>query len=56
VVIKEVIYLGETLKYKVVTNTQDELTVSVTNEWGTEKYKRGDRVLIGWHEEDLNMV
>jgi spermidine/putrescine ABC transporter ATP-binding subunit len=56
VVVKEVIYLGETLKYKVVTNTQDELTVSVTNEWGTEKYKRGDRVLIGWHEEDLNMV
>jgi spermidine/putrescine ABC transporter ATP-binding subunit len=56
VVVKEVIYLGETLKYKVVTNTQDELTVSVTNEWGTEKYRRGDRVLIGWHEEDLNMV
>jgi spermidine/putrescine ABC transporter ATP-binding subunit len=56
VVVKEVIYLGETLKYKVVTNTQDELTVSMTNEWGTEKYKRGDRVLIGWYEEDLNMV
>jgi spermidine/putrescine ABC transporter ATP-binding subunit len=56
VVVKEVIYLGETLKYKVVTDTRDELTVSVTNEWGTEKYKRGDRVLIGWHEEDLNMV
>ncbi len=56
VVVKEVIYLGETLKYKVVTNTQDELTVSMTNEWGTEKYKRGDRVLIGWHEEDLNIV
>lgn len=56
VVVKEVIYLGETLKYKVVTNTEDELTVSVTNEWGTEKYKRGDRVLIGWHEEDLNIV
>jgi spermidine/putrescine ABC transporter ATP-binding subunit len=56
VVVKEVIYLGETLKYKVVTHTEDELTVSVTNEWGTEKYKRGDRVFIGWHEEDLNMV
>lgn len=55
-VIKEVIYLGETLKYKVVTTTQDELTVSVTNEWGTGKYKRGDPVLIGWHEEDLKMV
>jgi putative spermidine/putrescine transport system ATP-binding protein len=56
VVIKEVIYLGETLKYKVVTNTKDELTVSVTNEWGTEKYNRGDRVLIGWHEEDQNIL
>jgi putative spermidine/putrescine transport system ATP-binding protein len=56
VVIKEVIYLGETLKYKVVTDTKDELTVSVTNEWGTEKYKRGDRVLIGWHEEDQNIL
>jgi putative spermidine/putrescine transport system ATP-binding protein len=56
VVVREVIYLGETLKYKVVTNTEDELIVSVTNEYGTEKYKRGDRVLIGWHEEDLNMV
>lgn len=56
VVVKEVIYLGETLKYKVVTSTHDELTVTVTNEWGTEKYKRGDRVFIGWHEEDLNMV
>lgn len=56
VMIKEAIYLGENLKYKVVTDTQDELTVSVTNELGVKKYKRGDRALIGWHDEDINLV
>jgi len=56
VAIKEVIYLGKSLKYKVSTDTQDEFTVSLTNELGMKRYKRGDRVLIGWHFEDINVV
>lgn len=56
VVIKEAIYLGENLKYKVLTDTKDELTVSVTNEFGVKTYKRGDHALIGWYEEDVNVV
>lgn len=56
VVVKEAIYLGESLKYKVLTDTQDEFTVSVINELGVKKYKRGDSALIGWHEEDVNVV
>ena len=54
--IKEVIYLGESIKYKVITKTLEELTVSVTNELGMKKYKRGDKIFIGWDEEDANVV
>lgn len=54
--IKEAIYLGDSIKYKVLTDTQDEFTISVTNELGVKKFKRGDRTLIGWHKEDANVV
>lgn len=54
--IKEVIYLGESIKYKVISKTLEEFTVSVTNELGLKKYKRGDSALIGWNDEDANVV
>ena len=56
VVVKETIYLGDCLKYKVVSDTQDEFTVSTTNKLGAQHYKRGDRAIIGWHDEDINVV
>jgi len=54
--IKEVIYLGESIKYKVISKTLEEFTVSITNELGLKKYKRGDSALIGWNDEDANIV
>ena len=56
VVVKETIYLGECVKYKVVTDTMDEFTVLVTNAFGVKQYRRKQSAFIGWHDEDINLV
>lgn len=55
-VVQEVIYLGDTLKYRILADGKEELVVTEKNDLESNRYKRGDCVLLGWNDEDMNMV
>jgi len=55
-VIEEVIYLGDTIKYKVWIENQVSLYVTEPNDLGSRRYKEGEPVLIGWKDEDMNLL
>ena len=55
-VVKEVIYLGDTLKYKVLTDGKEELFVTEKNTLESKLYERGDSVLLGWQDADTTLV
>jgi ABC-type Fe3+/spermidine/putrescine transport system ATPase subunit len=54
--VEEVIYIGDTLKYKVSIDLKESLVISQKNDTGAKWYKAGDRILIGWQNEDINLV
>ena len=55
-VVKEVIYLGDTLKYKVLTDGKVELFVTEKNTLESKLYERGNNVLLGWQDADTTLV
>ena len=55
-VVEEAIYLGDEFKYKVLVGGKEPMIVTQKNDLRTTQYKTGDRVLLGWHNEDMNLV
>jgi len=55
-VVEEAIYIGDTLKYKVLVENKESLIVTQKNDLGSNRYKIGDHVLVGWQDEDINLV
>jgi spermidine/putrescine ABC transporter ATP-binding subunit len=54
--VEEVIYIGDTLKYKVSIDPKESLVISQKNDKWAKWYKVGDRILLGWQDEDINLV
>ena len=56
-VIEEVVYVGEISKYMIRLSEEDELFIlKQQNQLGVKKYKKGDRVIIGWNPEDMRLI
>ena len=55
-VVEEVIYLGDTYKYKISIDGKELLIVVEKNDLVTKQHKRGDQVLVGWEPGDMNFV
>jgi spermidine/putrescine ABC transporter ATP-binding subunit len=55
-VVKERIYIGEIVKYVVVTSEGEELNLKVPNQLSTRMYQAGDQVCIGWQIDDVRLV
>ena len=47
--IEEVIYVGEANVYRVVLQSDVVLKIKVQSAGSTERYRRGDKVVVGWH-------
>jgi spermidine/putrescine ABC transporter ATP-binding subunit len=54
--IQETIYLGDTFKYKILVEERELLVVTEKNDAGSNPYTIGERVLIGWQDEDMNLL
>jgi putative spermidine/putrescine transport system ATP-binding protein len=54
--VKDVIYLGETIKYVIVMERGDEVVVKVQNREGGILRERGRKVIIGWNHEHCFIV
>ena len=55
-VIEEVVYVGEISKYMIRVSETDVFILKQQNQAGVKKYKKGDRVTIGWNPEDMRLV
>jgi ABC-type Fe3+/spermidine/putrescine transport system ATPase subunit len=55
-VVEETIYIGDTLKYKVLVENKESLMVTQKNDLGSNRYNIGDHVFVGWRDEDMNLV
>jgi spermidine/putrescine ABC transporter ATP-binding subunit len=55
-IIEQVIYLGDTIKYRILVEGKETLIITEKNDSESKNYKRKDRVLLGWNEEDMNLV
>ena len=55
-VIQEEIYLGDTYKYKVTIGNNELLTISKKNDISLTRCSVGSNVIVGWHDEDMNVV
>jgi ABC-type Fe3+/spermidine/putrescine transport system ATPase subunit len=55
-VVKEVIYVGETLRYKIDISGENHLNVRESNIEGRDRYREGDRVSISWDLESLRKL
>jgi len=55
-IIQEEIYLGDTYKYKISIGKSELLTVSNKNDASFTRYNVKSPVIIGWHDEDMNIV
>jgi spermidine/putrescine ABC transporter ATP-binding subunit len=55
-VVEEAIYIGDTLKYRVLVENKESLMVTQKNDLGSNRYNIGDHVLVGWRDEDMNLV
>jgi putative spermidine/putrescine transport system ATP-binding protein len=55
-IVEEEIYLGDTYKYKVSIGNNESLILSRKNDFTLTRYSVGSRVIIGWHDEDMNVV
>jgi putative spermidine/putrescine transport system ATP-binding protein len=54
--VEESIYIGDTLKYRVFVENKEWITMTQKNDLGSKRYQKGDRVLIGWEDQDINLV
>jgi putative spermidine/putrescine transport system ATP-binding protein len=55
-VVEEAIYLGDTLKYKISVEGKESIIVTQKNDLVSDRYEIGDQILIGWQDEDMNLV
>ena len=55
-VVEEAIYIGDTLKYKVMVENKELVTMTQKNDLESKRYQKGDKVLIGWQDQDINLV
>lgn len=55
-IVEEAIYIGDTLKYKVLIENNELIVVTQKNDFGSERHKIGDRVFVSWRPEDVNLV
>jgi ABC-type Fe3+/spermidine/putrescine transport system ATPase subunit len=55
-IIEEEMYLGDTYKYRISIGNNESLIVSRKNDFTLTRHSIGDRVIIGWHDEDMNVV
>jgi putative spermidine/putrescine transport system ATP-binding protein len=53
-IIKDVIYLGDEMKYKVLVENRELLIVTQKSGAASKAYSAGDRVLLFWRDEDMN--
>jgi len=54
--IADIIYTGDSRRYKVMVMGSRQIEVSCQNRCGIEKYETGDRVKISWHMEDCKVL
>jgi spermidine/putrescine ABC transporter ATP-binding subunit len=54
--IQETIYLGDTFKYKILVDECELFIVTEKNDSGSNPHSEGERVLIGWQNEDMNLL
>ena len=55
-VIHEVVYVGELSKYIIRVGDGDNFILKQQNRLGVKKYKKGDKVIIGWNMEDMRLI
>lgn len=56
-VIEEIIYIGDIFKYIVrLANQENHITINQQIRSGVTKYRKGDRVRVGWYSEDVKIV
>ncbi|MGD2272168.1 MAG: ABC transporter ATP-binding protein [Desulfobacterales bacterium] len=55
-IIEQVIYLGDTIKYRVLAEGRETLIITEKNDSKSKNYRRKDRIILGWNEEDMNLV
>jgi putative spermidine/putrescine transport system ATP-binding protein len=55
-IVEEAIYIGDTLKYRVLIENKELIVVTQKNDPGLERHQIGNRVLVSWRPEDTNLV
>jgi len=53
-IIRDVIYLGDKMKYKVLVEDRELLIITQKIDMISKPYSAGDQVLLFWHDEDMN--
>jgi hypothetical protein len=54
--VEEVIYLGDTTKYRLRSRNGTTLLAVQSNSPGTRHFAIGDDVTAGWHSDDLQVL
>ncbi|UCE07027.1 MAG: ABC transporter ATP-binding protein [bacterium] len=54
--VAEKIYLGNALRYKIMIDEKESVFVMENNDQYAGKHNIGDQVLLGWNDEDINLV
>jgi len=55
-VVEELIYLGETTKYRISFGDGESLTLKQTNRFGELNLLRGEKVRVGWKADDAKVL
>ena len=55
-IVEEVVYVGEISKYMIRLNESDLIILKQQNRLGVRKYKKQDKVTIGWNMEDMMLI
>lgn len=55
-VVGEVVFLGNSYKYRILLEGKETVTVTISNDRLREILKVGDQVLVGWDDEDVKLL
>jgi len=55
-VVEDIVYVGETTKYRIKIADGRTFVVKQQNRLGVKNFSRGDKVTVGWHHEDMRVV
>ena len=55
-VVHEVVYVGDLSKYVIHVGNGDSFILKQQNRLRVKKYKKGDKVIVGWNIEDMRLV